>query len=86
LQGVPLSIVTEIPNEVTGTRLPVEQSRQRLDAVSIDQQHRGKLMRLRDLDKTANLAETITFPRKLYHQERHFLPGPSAAVSVPENR
>jgi hypothetical protein len=43
-------------------------------------------MRLRDLDKTANLAETITFPRKLYHQERHFLPGPSAAVSVPENR
>ena len=50
-QGVPLSVVAEIPNEVAGARLPVEQSRQRLDAVSIDQQHRRKLMRFMDLDK-----------------------------------
>jgi hypothetical protein len=85
LQGVPLGIITEIPDEVTGTRLPVKQSRQRLDAVAIDQHHRGKLLRLRDLDKTANLAETLIFTRKLYDKERHFLTGSSAAVSVPEN-
>jgi hypothetical protein len=82
---MPLSVITEIPNVVTGARLPVEQYRQRLDAVSIDQQHRGKLMRLRDLDKTPNLAETLTFTRKPHPQERHFLPGSSAGVSVPEN-
>jgi hypothetical protein len=37
------------------------------------------------LDKTANLAETLIFTRKLYDKERHFLTGSSAAVSVPEN-
>ena len=39
-----------------------------------------------DLDKTPNLAETLTLTRKLYPQERHFLPGTSSGVSVPENR
>src|SRR6202790_1531526 len=34
---------------------------QRFDAVSIDQQHRRKLMGLRPLDKTLKPAETLTF-------------------------
>jgi hypothetical protein len=85
LQGVPLSIITEIPNEVTGARLPVEQSRQRLDAVAIDQQHRGKTNAFKGPGQDPNLAETLTFRRELHPRERHFLPGSSAGVSVPEN-
>jgi len=85
-----LSVVAEIPDEVAGARLAVEQSRQRLDAVSIDQQHREKLMLLSDLDKTLKLAEMGTFtlePRENPNrQERYFLPGSTAGVSVPEIR
>jgi len=44
----------------------------------------------RDLDKTLELAEIGTFiqePRENPHpQERHFLPGSSAGVCVPEIR
>ncbi len=65
-----------------------QQTGQRLDSVSIDQQHRGKLMRFRAQHKTLKLAETRTFtpksPESPHLQERHFLPGASAAVSVPE--
>ena len=86
-QRLELSVVAEIPDEVAGTRLAVEQSGQRLDAVSIDQQHRRKLYRLRDLGKTPKLTETsISKGSKTPPQERHFLPGASAGVSVPENR
>src|SRR3984893_1704060 len=60
-QRMLLSLVAEIPDEIAGARLAVEQSSQRFDAVSIDQQHRRKLMCLRVLDKTPKLAETSTF-------------------------
>jgi hypothetical protein len=43
-------------------------------------------MRFMDLDKSPNLAETLTFTRNFHPQERHFLPGSSAGVSVPKNR
>jgi hypothetical protein len=36
-------------------------------------------------DKTSKLTETSTFTKsKLQPQERHFLPGANAGVSVPE--
>ncbi len=60
-QRVQLRVVAEIPDEVAGSRLPLEQTCQRLDAVSIDQQHRQKLMCLATSDKTPKLAETYTF-------------------------
>ena len=60
-QRLLLSLVTKIPDEVAGASLAVEQSSQRFDAVSIDQQHRRKLMGLRPLDKTRKLPETLTF-------------------------
>jgi hypothetical protein len=123
-----LSFVAEIPDEVAGARLPVEQSSQRFDAVSIDEQHRRKLMRLGYADKSSNRAETSIFTLPLFKsashrrdvlegwlvadhycvicagevpvsvlrqyanqqqtqsQERHFLPGVNAGVSVPESR
>src|SRR5882672_3510034 len=56
-----LSVVAEIPDKVAGASLAVEQSRQRFDAVSIDQQHRRMLMPFRVLEKTLKLAETSTF-------------------------
>jgi hypothetical protein len=58
-----LSLVAEIPDEIAGARLAVEQPGQRFDAVSLDQQHQRKLMRLRDLGKTSKLAETSIFTR-----------------------
>jgi hypothetical protein len=86
-QRLQLSVVAEIPDEVAGSRLAVEQRAQRLDAVSIDQQHRRKLNRFGDLGKTAKLTEASIFGgSKPPPQERHFLPGARAAVSVPENR
>jgi hypothetical protein len=60
-QRLLLSLVTKIPDEVTGASLSVEQSSQRFDAVSIDQQHRRKLMGLRPLDKTLKPPETLIF-------------------------
>src|SRR5271168_4289365 len=39
LQSLKLSIVAEIPDEITGARLAIEESGERLDAVSIHQQH-----------------------------------------------
>jgi hypothetical protein len=81
------SIVAEIPDEITGARLAVEESGERLDAVSIHQQHRGKLMPSKTSDKTLKLTETSIFRNSEFPpQERHFLPGASAGVSVPEKR
>src|SRR6202040_614784 len=60
-QRVVLSLVAEIPDKVAGARLRDEESGLRLDAVSIDQQHRGKLVDPRASDKTPKLAETSTF-------------------------
>jgi len=122
-----LSLVTEIPDEVAGARLAVEQSRQGFDAVSIHQQHRRMLMPFRALEKTLKRAETSTFTPLMFNskssaraigrtahgrpviplpqaakyqfrcsapaqsssrphpQERHFLPGVNAAVSVSKN-
>jgi hypothetical protein len=45
-QRVKLGVVAEIPNDIAGVRLLSEQSSERFDAVSIDQQHTGKLVRL----------------------------------------
>jgi hypothetical protein len=79
-----LRVVAEVPDEVTGSRLPLEQTCQRLDAVAIYQQHREKLMCLRSLDKTPKLAETYTFTQAVEisnPQEWNFLP----RVSISEN-
>jgi hypothetical protein len=108
--------------------LAVEQSRQRFDAISIDQQHRRMLMRCRVLEKTLKMTETSSFTPLMFNsessaraigrtaygrpvistasggevplfrrsppmqssgrphsQERHFLPGVNAGVSVPKN-
>ena len=127
-QRLLLSVVAEIPDEVAGTSLAVEQSGQGFDAVSIDQQHRRMLMPFRALEKTLKRTETSTFTplmfnskssaraigrraygrpvisppqaakyqfrcsartlssRRPHPQERHFLPGVNAGVSVPKNR
>jgi hypothetical protein len=78
LQCLKLSIVAEIPDEIAGARLAVKESGERLDAVSIHQQHRGKLMPSQRSDKTLKLTETSIFRNsKSLPQERHFL-------SVPE--
>jgi hypothetical protein len=87
-QRVLLRVVTEIPDEVAGSGLPLEQTRQGLDTVSIDQQHRRKLMCLRPSDKTLDLAETYTFTEPVespHPKERHFFPGTVAGVCTPEN-
>ena len=126
-QRLLLSVVAEIPDEVAGASLAVEQSSQRFDAVSIDQQHRRMLMPFSVLEKTLKLAETSTFTPLMFNsklsaraigraaygrpvistasggevpvsahsayasssrphsQERHFLPGVNAGVSVPKN-
>src|SRR5579863_5271422 len=98
-QCVLLSLVAEIPDEIAGARLAIEQPSQRLDAVSVHQQHRRKLMRLGGLGKTSKLTETSTFTRPLIKnmqtpmrireprlKERHFLPAARARMSVPEKR
>jgi len=126
-QRLLLSLVAEIPDKIAGASLAVEQSRQRFDAVSIDQQHRRMLMPFRVLEKTLKLTETSTFTSLIFNskssaqamgrtahgrpvipsspaakyqfrcsaptqnssrphpQERHFLPGVNAEVSVPKN-
>jgi hypothetical protein len=87
LQGLKLSVVAEIPDEIAGARLAAKQPGERLDAVSIHQQHRGKLMSSQTSDKALKLTETCIFRnRESPLQERHFLPGASAGVSVPEKR
>src|SRR5271156_1920416 len=79
LQSLKLSIVAEIPDEIAGARLAIEESGERLDAVSIHQQHRGKLMPSKTSDKTLKLTETCIFRnRKSPLRERHFLLGASA--------
>jgi predicted SnoaL-like aldol condensation-catalyzing enzyme len=86
-QRLLLSLVAEIPDKIAGACLPTEQRSQRLDAVSIDQQHMPTLVRFRDVDKTSNLIEMSISRRSIFQpQERHFLPGSSAGVSVPENK
>jgi hypothetical protein len=85
LQSLKLSIVAEIPDEIAGARLAVKQSSEGFDAVSIHQQHRRKLMPSQRSDKTIKLTKTAIFRNsKPPPQERHFLPGASTAVSVPE--
>src|SRR5712671_3626494 len=64
-----LSLVAEIPNEIARARLSVEQSSQRFDAVSIDQQHRRMLMPFRVLEKTLKLAETSTFTPLMFNSK-----------------
>jgi hypothetical protein len=61
LQRVLLSLVAEIPNEIAGSRLPVEQSDQRFDTVSIDQRHSPKLVRLSRVRKVSKLSKTLNF-------------------------
>jgi hypothetical protein len=83
LKGLKLSVVTEIPDEIAGARLAVKQSGERLDAVSIHQQHRRKLMASQISDKTLKLTKISIFRNsKSPPQERHFLPGVSAGVCV----
>jgi hypothetical protein len=87
LECLLLSIVTEIPDEIAGACVAVEKSGERLDAVSIHQQHPRKLMASQTSDKTVKLTETSIFRySKSPPQERHFLPGASAGVSVPEKQ
>jgi len=87
LQSLKLSIVAEIPDEIAGPRLAVEVSRQRLDAVSIHQQHLRKLMPSQRSDKTLKLTKTSIYRNRISPpQARHFIPGASAGVSVPEKR
>jgi hypothetical protein len=82
-----LSLVAEIPDKVAGARLAVKQSGQRFDTVTIDQQHRRKLMPSKTSGKTLKLIETTIYTNSNPQpQERHFLPGSSAGVSVPEKR
>jgi S1/P1 Nuclease len=88
-QRMQLRVVTEIPDEVAGSGLSLEQTRQGLDTVSIHQEHRRKLMCLTPSDKTPKLAETHTFTQAVENpdpRERHFLGGARAGVSVLENR
>jgi len=87
LQGLLLSIVAEIPDEIAGARLAIKQSGERLDAVSIHQQHRRKLVPAQTSDKTLKLTETSIFRNsKSPPQERHFLPGAGVGVSAPEKQ
>jgi hypothetical protein len=81
------SVVAEIPDEIAGARLAVKQSGERLDAVSIHQQQRRKLMRSQGSDKTSKLTETPIFrTSNSVLQERDVRPAASAGVSVPERR
>src|SRR5258708_6257556 len=68
-QRIQLSVVAEIPNEIARARLSVEQSSQRFDAVSIDQQHRRMLMSFRELEKTPKLAATSTFTPLMFNSK-----------------
>ncbi len=79
-------LVVKVTARMSDTGAEVrEQSGQRLDAVSIDQQHRRKLMPSKTSNKPLKLTETSSFRNtKSLPQERHFLPGASAGVSVPE--
>jgi hypothetical protein len=87
LKGLLLSVVAEVPDEIAGARLPAEESGQRLDAVSIHQQHGRKLMPAQTSDKTLKLTKTSIFRNsKSPPQKRQFLPGANAGVSVPEKR
>jgi hypothetical protein len=87
LQRLKLSVVAEIPDEIAGARLPAEESGQRLDAVSVHQQHRRKLMPSQTTDNAPKLMQMCIFGNnKSNPQEGHFLSGASAGVSVPESR
>jgi hypothetical protein len=87
LQNLKLSIVAEIPDEIAGACLAVEESGERLDAVAIHEQHRRKLMPPQTSDKTVKRVKTCIYRNsKSKPQEWHFLPGASAGLSVPEKR
>ena len=60
-QRLPLGVVAEIPDEITGARLRVQQTRERFDAVSIDQHYSPKLNRLLSAGKSSKLRETLNF-------------------------
>jgi hypothetical protein len=77
-QRLLLSLVTKILDKVAGARLAVEQSTQRFDAVSIDQQHRRTLMPVRVLDKTLKLAKTSTFTPLMFRKSTSSARGISA--------
>ncbi|MGC1388208.1 MAG: hypothetical protein WA807_09400 [Steroidobacteraceae bacterium] len=76
-QRVLLGVVAEIPDQITGARLRVQQTGEGFDAVSIDQHHWPKLICSSGAGKNSKLRETL-------NKERHFLPGLNSAVSVPE--
>ncbi len=59
-QRVLLGVVAEIPDEIAGARLPVQQTGEGLDAVSIDQQHTPKIVPSRRVRKALKLAETLS--------------------------
>jgi hypothetical protein len=86
LQGLKLSVVAEIPDEVAGARLPAEESRERFDAVSIHPQHRRKLMPSQTLDETLKLAETAIFRSRKSPNQESLLLGANPKVCVPEKR
>jgi hypothetical protein len=87
LERLKLSIVAEIPDEIAGARLAVKQSGERLDAVSIHQQHRRKLMPCQRSDKSLKLTGISIFrTRKSPNQEPHSLPGASARIFAPAKR
>ncbi len=79
-QRLLLSLVAEIPDEVAGTSLAVEQSSQRFDAISIDQQHQRKLVHIGALNKILKLAETSTFSRLMLKNAK--LPGRRAEMAA----
>jgi hypothetical protein len=85
-QRLLLGFIAEIPNEVARARLRAKVTRQRLDTVSIDQQHRPKLAESRAVNKTSKLTQTSIFRHSNPQpQERHFLPGASPGVCVRES-
>ena len=69
-QGVFLPVIAVVPDEIAGPTLRIKQASQRLDTVSVDQQH------------TVNINSTL---RKSQQPERHpfalYLPGLKAEVS-----
>ncbi|HWX26144.1 MAG TPA: hypothetical protein VNZ53_01740 [Steroidobacteraceae bacterium] len=90
LQRLQLRVVAEIPDEITGARLRAEQTGQRLDAVSIDQQHMAKLIRLGCVRKILKRsgASIISYPLsgKRNAWDHHYLPCMNTGVSVLEHR
>jgi hypothetical protein len=61
LQSLLLGVVAEIPDEIAGSRLRLQKTRERFDAVSKDQQHSPKLIRFTGAGKILKLPKTLSF-------------------------